>query len=977
MNFRLLGPLEVSTDTGPLKLGPQKQRALLALLLFRANEVVPRELAIDSLWGDEPPDRAANALQVYVHGLRKLLGHDRITRRGTGYCLHVESEELDILRFELLLDQAQSAYSMGEPEVAGVKLGAALGLWRGPPLSDLPYGVVDEAARERLGERRLRALELEGDIHLALGRHEDAVAGLEALVVEHPYRERFRGQLMLALYRAGRQADALAVFRATRLLVSDELGLEPSPALSELERAILRQDPSLALVRERSRLRLPKSRTRLVGRHLDVVAIAAHLRGTGARILTLVGAGGIGKTRLAVEAAAQLGTELSDGAYFVDLAPLADPALVGATIAAAVGVSEEQGPQAVDAVIARLRDREAVIVLDNFERLLEASQLVARLVDAAPALRVLVTSRTPLRIGGEQVYNVIPLATPGEGETFESLARNDSVAIFVARARAVDREFQLADENADDVAAICRSLEGLPLALELAATRVNVLTPAQIHKRLAAPLALLGGGDRDAPERQQTLKATIDWSYELLDERERRLFASLGVFAGGCTLAAAETVCDADLASLSALLDNSLLSREQALGAEPRFRMLDVVRDYALDRLEDGDAATLRDRHLAFFAELAEQLGSSIVGPRGPEVLTRLAREHENLRMALAHSLTSDPEPGFRIAGALGPYWDTSARSREIRAWLERAFGERRSATTQAQVGALVVLGQRLLNDGEYRESRTALEVAIGAGAEFDRPSSVAVALTYLAWLSAAEGDHDMCLELAEQAVDLAKRSRSRWAERQGLAMIAGTLINRGEYEQATSYLERSLRVARRLEDRRTLVTALVNSGYGALCAGHLERAREFLEEGLTVSRELDHAGSTVSALIPLAWASNDAGEAEHARVLLREALESLRRGGRYRYLVEVVDETAVSLEQAEPKIAGRLLGAADAGYAAEHRRRAMPAKARYEGLRSRLAERIGPRDLAEALDEGASLTLDEAIVAALEALEPRSRVRV
>src|SRR6476660_1398095 len=207
--------------------------------------------------------------------------------------------------------------------------------------------------------------------------------------------------------------------------------------------------------------------------------------------------------------------------------------------------------------------------------------------------------------------------------------------------------------------------------------------------------------------------------------------------------------------------------------------------------------------------------------------------------------------------------------------------------------------------------------------------------------------------------------------------MIAGTLINRGEYEQATTYLERSLRVARRLEDRRTLVTALVNSGYGALCAGQLERAREFLEEGLAVSRELDHAGSIVSALIPLAWASNDAGETEHARVLLREALESLRRGGRYRYLVEVVDETAVSLEQTEPKIAGRLLAAADAGYAAEHRRPAMPVKARYEGLRARLAERIGARDLAEALDEGASLTLDEAIVTALEALEPQSRVRV
>ena len=729
-------------------------------------------------------------------------------------------------------------------------------------------------------------------------------------------------------------------------------------------------------MRERTRLRLPEARTRLVGHRLEVVAIAAHLRGAGTRVLTLVGAGGIGKTRLAVEAAAQLGAELSDGAYFVDLrrSPTPRSWVRPSRGRRRVRRAGAAGRGCGDRPPERSRGGHRARQFRTPARSLAAGGSTRRRRSGSSRA---CHQQNPLAHWGRAGLQRSSTPTPDEAETFESLARNDSVAIFVARARSVDRKFQLADENAGDVAAICRSLEGLPLALELAATRVNVLTPAQIHERLAAPLALLAGGDRDAPERHRTLKATIDWSYELLDERERRLFESLGVFAGGCTLAAAEAVCDADLDCLSALLDNSLLGREQALGAEPRFRMLDAVREYALDRLEDGDAATLRNRHLAFFAELAEQLGSSIVGPRGPDVLHRLAREHENLRMALAHSLTADTEPGFRIAGALGPYWDTSARSREIRAWLERAFGERRSAATQAQVGALVVLGQRLLNDGAYRESRTALEAAITAGEQFDRPSSVAVALTYLAWLSAAEGDHDMCLELAEQAVELAKRSKSRWAERQGLAMIAGTLINRGDYAQATSYLERSLRVARRLEDRRTLVTALVNSGYGALCAGQLEPAREFLEEGLAVSRELDHAGSTVGALIPLAWASNDAGETERACVLLREALASLRRGGRYRYLVQVVDETAVSLEQTEPKIAGRLLGAADAGYAAEHRSRAMPAKARYEGLRARLAERIGARDLAEALDEGASLTLDEAIVAALQALEPQSRVRV
>jgi predicted ATPase len=969
--LRILGPVEVLVDGRAVPLGGPKQRALLALLLLNANEVVSRERAIDFLWAEHPPERAVNALQVYIHGLRRLLGADRIARRGSGYQLLVEAEELDLLRFQRLREGGQAALTRGDPGVAAMQLGEALGLWRGEPLSDLALDSLGESERGRLEELRLGALELRIEAELALGRQEGLIAELEALVGEHPWRERLRAQLMLALYRAGRQAEALAAYQAARQELGDQLGIEPSPLLRELERAVLRQDPSLGLAAESAvETNLPRPATRLVGRRLEVASVCSLLREPDVRLLTLTGTGGVGKTRLAIEAAAELAEGLEHGVVFVDLAPLADPTLIESTLAAALGVVDQPGEPTRQLLIERLRGRELLLVLDNFERLLAAAPLVAELLAAAPRVRVLATSRTLLRLGAEHEYLVPPLAVPSEAADLAALARNDSVSVFIARARALEQSFLLTDANAAVIAAICRRLEGLPLALELAAARVKLLPPEQILERIGRPLELLSGGARDLPARQQTLRATIDWSYQLLDQKQKVLFAQLAVFAGGCTLEAAERVCDAELETFAALLDNSLLRREQDPGREPRFGMLETVREYAAERLEAAGTGAVPRRHAEYFAALAEQLGPDLVGPRAQAASGRLLEEHENLRAALAYALNHDRELGFRLAAAVRPYWGNPAHGREIRAWLEQAFGRKPSAATQSQVGALIVLGRQLMNDGDYDASRTMLEQAVEAGRRLDCTSEAAVALTYLAWLSAAAGDHEQCQRLGEEAISLGRRSHNRWAERQGLAMVAGTLVNRKQHDEARAYLDRSLALAELLQDTNTIVLATVNSAYGALSAGDLGRARSLLEGALERCRRRDQAASAASVLFLLAWEAGLSGDRQRARAFLREALQILYDEPQLSIRADVLSEVALTLEKSAPRTAGRLLGAADAAFSLRGIKRGIPARERIEPLHSRLAAKLGEDELAAAHGHGARLSIDEAIAEALRAVD-------
>jgi predicted ATPase len=875
--------------------------------------------------------------------------------------LAVGSGELDLHRFDRLVSDGRAALEKGLAALAAERLAEALELWQGEPLGDLSADAV-EAERAVLRERRQGAHELRIDAQLALGRDDGLVPELEELIAEHPYRERLRAQHMLALYRSGRQADALAAFQAARETLADELGIDPSPELRELERAILRQDPSLRPTAVGGDLRLPTPATRLVGRGLEVAAVCAALREPHVAVLTLTGPGGVGKTRVAIEAAAKLGQELPDGAFFVDLQTTTDPNRLGSAIASALDVGEQPGEDTLDTLARELRSRESLVVLDNFERLVSAGPVLNALLQAAPRLRFLVTSRVPLRIAGEHEYPVAPLAVPPCTDDLDLLARNDSIEVFTARARALDPRFRLTAANAQSLVGICTALDGMPLALELAAARVKLLSTDEILTRLVRPLDVLAGGQADLPPRQQTLRATIDWSHELLDEDQQTLFARLSVFAGGCTLEAVEAVCGAALEPFAALLDGGLLLREQSASGPPRFRMLDPVREYAAERLDPDDAEATRARHAAFFVELAESIRPSLTGPEARRAVDRLADEHENLRAVLDFASTHDLELGFRLTSALRRYWEMAARGREIREWLELALPAVTGDDTPARVGALIVHARQLLDAGDYQEAPEVFVRAVAAARRLGLDGDAAFALTQLGWLSTAAGDVRQAEEYKLEALELARSAHDLWVERLALALLAGTRVEEGDFAGARPLLARALLLARRLGDARALVNTLINTGWAAIRAGDLPAALAALEEALQLCNEFGYPVATVAALGMLGSEANFAGDHERARELLVQALSIGRDVARPINLVEALTELAFAHAASEPAYAAQLLASADAVYEARGIVRPGPEELRAQRCWATLGATLDAATLERAKAAGARLELDQAI---------------
>jgi predicted ATPase/DNA-binding SARP family transcriptional activator len=684
VKFRLLGKLEVNADGVDLTPVRPQQRALLALLLLRMGEVVAIDDLVEGLWGPRPPETAQKALHGHISALRKRLGAERIETRPPGYRLRLAGgDELDAHRFERVLAEART----DGPSARSRKLREALALFRGEALSDFRYEEFAAPEAVRLEELRLTVVEEQIDAELELGRHAEIVPELERLVVDHPLRERMRAQLMLALYRAGRQADALQAFQEARVRLVGELGIEPGPALQRLERRILNHDPELAAPDARSlerslasaRASLPPQPTPLIGREREIEEVTDLLRRPEVRLVTLTGTGGTGKTRLAVQAAAGLVDAFADGVVFVGLAPLQDPDLVLPTAAQALGIGATSRDTLAEELARGLRNRELLLVFDNFEHLLAAAPSVADLAAGAAGVKLLVTSRAPLRLSAEHVYPVSPLATPAGAEDVDHLLQCESVALFETRAQAVRPDFAVTSANAGAVADVCRALDGLPLAIELAASRVGALPAAAMRRRLDHPLKLLVGGARDTPERQRTLRATIDWSYELLEQAEQRLFVRLAVFAGGCTIEAAESVCDDDheiVDRLASLTDKGLI-RLEGTDEEPRFSMLETIREYALERLEDsGEASGRRRRHADYFLALAEEAEPNLIGTGSHAGwLDRLERDHANLRVALDWLEASDEsEDALRMAAALGRFWKRKRHLGEGRRRLESAL---------------------------------------------------------------------------------------------------------------------------------------------------------------------------------------------------------------------------------------------------------------------------------------------------------------
>jgi predicted ATPase/DNA-binding SARP family transcriptional activator len=924
LELEVLGPLGAAINGRPLPLGGPRQRALLAVLLLHANEVISRARLVDALWGDRPPETAANALQVAVHGLRKLLGSDRVVTRGTGYLLRVEPGELDLERFTRLCERARAE----RPVAAAQTLREALSLWKGRALADLEGSPFVHAERERLDELRLSALERRIDADLDRARHNELVPELEALAGEHPYRERLRGQLMLALYRSGRQAEALAAYQNARKSLANELGLDPSPELQQLEAAILRHDPSLEPSRpsDRHAGSLPVPPTRLIGRDFELVAVTAMLRESDVRLVTLTGPGGIGKTRLAIAAGEELRPNYEDGVFFVDLSALDDPELVPATIARVLDLGEPSTQTIEQSLKDALRERQLLLILDNFERVDAAAPLISELLAVGRWVKVLTTSRTALRLRGEHEYSVPPLSVPRPGESgdVDALRRNAAVELFVARARATRHGFSLTSANRLAVAAICVALDGLPLAIELAAAHTKVLVPEELLTRLERRLDVLTSGPRDAPERQQTLRAAIDWSYDLLDERTQAVFAFCAVFAGGFTLDAAAAVSDDDADRISALVDHNLLRREEEREAV-RFRMLETIREYGLERLSESPRAeNVRRRHAEHFLALAELAEPQLTGPDAGAWLERLEREHDNLRA----SLTWAGEAGqtqleLRLAGALQVFW-------------------------------------RLR--GHVHEGRRRLEAALGRGDEV--PATVrAKALHALGIFIARQGGHDKARELFEEALALFGKAEDAGRAARTLAELGTLSILATDYDRATELYEEAIPLFRKIGDLRGLIVAQGNLASVANLRADYDRARTLGEEALSLAREQGAKDSVALLLHNLGRVALAELRADDAGRLFAESLalgEELGYKENFAYCVEACGELAAV--RGEAQTAARLLGAAIGLFDGLGVPLEAGEREGYERTVALLIAQLGEAEFARLETAGRELPLDEAV---------------
>ena len=789
MRFGILGPLQAVGDDGlELALGGRMPRAVLALLLLRANEVVSSDQLVEELWAGAPPASGAKGLHVHVSRLRRALaaGHsdsdgERLVSTAGGYVLRVGPEELDVQRCERLIGEGRSLLAAGRPDQALAALSGAAELWRGDVLAEFQYDAFAQGEIARLGELRAAVLEERIAVEMLLGREAQVLGELERLVRDYPYRERLRGQLMLALYRTGRQAEALAAYRAARSALVDELGIEPSVELRQLHEAILAQDRALLQTdpgqpappagattdgRAPGHVHLPVQATPLIGRERELAELMT--LADSRRLITLTGTGGTGKTRLGMAFAARLADRYPDGVWWVPLAMVSEARLVPAAIAGVLGDIAD--------LPMYLRGRALLLVLDNFEQVIEAARAVAELLSGAPGCGVIVTSRERLGVAAEQEYPVAPLSPRA------------AVELFTARARQVEPGY----EPGAEIDAICERLDRLPLALELAATRVKLLSEQQLLTRLEQRLPLLAGGRRDLPKRHSTMRATIGWSYDLLSEPEQRLFTRLAVFVGSFELEAAEQICDADLDGMRSLIDKSLVRHAD----NGRLFLLQTTREYALEQFDSSDE---RDEIHARHARWYFRLGVADDGHRreGTDDLIRLRQDAANAGLALAWALDHDIAAALPLADALFVPWLGAGRIRELMRWYERALADPTALSPGDRAKALAGLGYALVYLERLEPARAALIEALTLYRDAGDERGETLVLLRLGAAEFIAGAPESALAWAEEALPIYERLDDTLGIARTLHYIAEALRDLGDFERSAELFARSIEIRR------------------------------------------------------------------------------------------------------------------------------------------------------------------------------------
>ena len=896
-----------------------KQRTVLALLALHRGEPVSADRLIDALWGGGQVANPVNALQAQIGQLRRTLGATAILTSDAGYALNIGPDEVDAARFEHLVARGRRLLEDREMALASATLSEALRLRRGEPLTEFAYAGFADAERAHLAELTLVAIETRAEADLVLGRHGELVGELWALCREHPLRERLWELLMLALYQSGRQAEALRAYTEARDRLVDELGIDPGPALRELEARILAQDPSLAAAGPAGLEAVPapmatgnlrEQLSSFVGRTAELQELSEAVRSS--RLVTLIGPGGVGKTRLAVAAAAALRPEHRDGAWLVEFASVTEPdgvapAVAGALGAAAAGlVGPPSSASTVELIVRFLAGRSLLVVFDNCEHVIDqVAALAETLAGAVPGLRLIATSREPLGVPGEVLVSVGPLALPA------------AVELFVDRARAVRPGFTADGHTRPVIDDICRRLDGLPLAVELAAARLRSLTLATLAERLDDRFRLLTVGARTALPRQQTLRAVVDWSYDLLFEDERRLFARLSVFVGGCGLDAAEAVCADDqvpagevLDVLSRLVDKSLVAAPNT-GRDARFIQLQTLWEYGRDRLgESGEVDAVCARHGAYYRQMAEDAHEGLRGATGPMWLERLTSELGNLRAALDWFIArGDADAALSLASGMAWLWFINSDFVEGARWLGDALGAKGprrpelAATAQvwhgycvcmafspeagapeceAAIAALTTGGDRvrraealvlcatvLMRAQEFERSLEALSQAHDLLEPAVHGWQLAMHDLILAWNLALLGRLDGAEQAAHSSVERFGRQGEVWLSVDPLNILAGIAEARGDLDGASATYEALLERCRAAGQRGFVLFSLLRLAALRAKQGDDAAADGLYDEAIACSF---NPSVSADAMVSQAAVARRLGDLARARALLDAA---------------------------------------------------------------------------------------------------------
>ncbi|GMQ94372.1 MAG: BTAD domain-containing putative transcriptional regulator [Acidimicrobiia bacterium] len=774
MEFRILGPLEVVAASEPVRLGGPMEQVVLAALIVEADRVVSADRLLDILWGEDVPNTGLKTLRSHLSRIRGRLRPwgKPIDTVADGYVLRADTEEIDARRFERLLAEARAHRDRGRHPLAVDLLEEALGLWRGRALHGLEDHEFARIEAAGLEELKLEALESRIDSELAMGHHDRVVAEVERLVKEHPLREELWRLLMIALYRSGRQAEALRAFQRARAVLGEELGIDPSPELTELEEAILLQSDTVAAPTAAVRFDfVPGVRTSFIGREDEMAELLSLLEDH--RGITVTGTGGSGKTRLALEAVQHISGNYEDGVLFVELASVSDPELVPEHLATALGDVGSHAEDVAAALSEFLAPRNMLLVIDNCEHLARAAaQLVETLLAGCHRLSILATSREPLGTTAEVVFHTPPLNIPDTEASAREQDAAEAMRLYVDRVRAFDRGFTVGSENRDAVVAICRTLDGIPLALELAAARTRAMAPAEIAARMEDRFAILADGPRTAPARQQTLKATIDWSYDLCTEPSRTVLRRLSVFSGDWSLDAAESVVSdrpidqSEVAGLLARLVDRCLVERSTVAGESRYRLLETIRQYAFDALvATGEAPTVAGRHCDWYVAIAERAEPELRGSDQVEWWQRLEQEHDDLRSAISWSLgTADPSRAFRLVASLGWFWFQRGYWSEAWRWVRRCLDIAAEVDPLLRARVIYATGSIEIIRGNLDPLEPLLVESLNACRTAGDKRGEAWSLHYqghaLGWIGNPEAG-----VLMRQSLEIFERLGDRWAE--------------------------------------------------------------------------------------------------------------------------------------------------------------------------------------------------------------------